>query len=375
MSFSSLHADARASAPVPARSAQLERRLARFQLLVQPRVRALADRHPRLADLALSFPALLFALAVPRAGFDPARAISRVIDGAPLRELSTISGVPRWLRRVVPEGFAAPLPVLPDDEFFNRQIANYIPRSPKRVQTWLAAVANAAIWGDAAVSIWIAREAKDRRTELGRLRRVCVWAWYSRHTSLGPGSAAWSIAMKYDAARDAASRWLERLVFQLKAGGDRVGNSWLAPGQFSGFEFSPLDTLDAIKAEGVLMRNCVGGYSNRVLNNQIRLWSVQQNGIPVATLELALPWDGPLPYVAQLKAKSNKAAPLEVWIAARAWLVAQEIERFDPAELNRRRIPIDRALWMACWKPYWLAKRRFPEWLPLGPDSYATTNI
>lgn len=372
MSLLSLHADTRASAQTAARSTKVERRLARFQPLVQPRVRALADRHPRLADLALSFPALLFGLAVPRAGFDPACAIGRVIDGAPLRDLGVISGVPRWLRCVMPEAFATPIPVLPDDAFFNHQIANYIPRSPKRIQSWLTAVANASLWGDTAISLWIAREAKDRRAEFRRLRRVCVWAWYSRHTSFGPDDGRWSIAMKYDAAKAAASQWLERLLFELRAGGQRLGNSWLTPGQFSGYEFAPLDTLDAIKAEGVLMSNCVGGYSNRVVNNQCRLWSVRQNGLSVATLELALPGDGPLPYVVQLKAKGNTAAPLEVWMAARAWLAAHDIE---PAKMNRRRTPIDRALWIACWKPYWLAKRRFPDWLPLGPNSYAMANI
>jgi hypothetical protein len=40
------------------RLALIERRLRRYHPSAQPRVRALAERHPRLADLALSFPPL-----------------------------------------------------------------------------------------------------------------------------------------------------------------------------------------------------------------------------------------------------------------------------------------------------------------------------
>jgi hypothetical protein len=45
-------------------------------------------RHSRIADLAASFPALLFALAVPRHGLDPALALARVIDGVGLAEVA-----------------------------------------------------------------------------------------------------------------------------------------------------------------------------------------------------------------------------------------------------------------------------------------------
>ncbi|MCJ9707243.1 hypothetical protein MOV74_39755, partial [Bradyrhizobium sp. SHOUNA76] len=52
---------------VAGRSDLLERRLRRYHPRFQGAVRALALRHSRLADLAASFPALLFALAFPRA--------------------------------------------------------------------------------------------------------------------------------------------------------------------------------------------------------------------------------------------------------------------------------------------------------------------
>src|SRR5262245_47525125 len=60
-----------------ARCDLLERRLRRYRPPFQRAVRALAMRHSRVADFAVSFPALLFALAVPRPGLDPTRAIAR----------------------------------------------------------------------------------------------------------------------------------------------------------------------------------------------------------------------------------------------------------------------------------------------------------
>src|SRR6185437_4013219 len=71
-----------------------ERRLRRFHPRFQGRVRLLAERHPRIADLAVSFPALLFALAVPRPAFDPAPVLARVVAGHSLAEAAAAAGLP-----------------------------------------------------------------------------------------------------------------------------------------------------------------------------------------------------------------------------------------------------------------------------------------
>ncbi|MEA2928746.1 MAG: hypothetical protein QOG38_1174, partial [Hyphomicrobiales bacterium] len=31
-------------------------------------------------------------------------------------------------------------------------------------------------------------------------------------------------------------------------------------------------------------------------------------------------------------------------------------------------VPLDAAAWRSLWRPYWLAKRRLPRWLPLAPS-------
>src|SRR5262245_27646742 len=136
----------------------IERRLRRYSPGVQGLVGRMADRHTRLADLAVSFPALLFALAVPRPGVDPERAIASAIQGCSLPHVAKQAGVPLWLRALPVDCLACPLPPLPDDDFFRLRITSHLPWSPKLVPTWLEAVAGAAQWAHEPFAIWIARE-------------------------------------------------------------------------------------------------------------------------------------------------------------------------------------------------------------------------
>jgi hypothetical protein len=122
---------------VAARTDLLERQLRRHHPRFQGAVRGLVMRHSRIADLAVSFPALLFALAVPRPGFESACALARVVAGRSLSEVAAAADVPMWLRKLPPEAFVRPLQRLPDGELFRRQIANHLPRSPKLAPTWL----------------------------------------------------------------------------------------------------------------------------------------------------------------------------------------------------------------------------------------------
>ncbi|MCP1830457.1 hypothetical protein J2R76_007157 [Bradyrhizobium sp. USDA 4532] len=136
----------------------LEHQLRRYHPHVQGRVRALAMRHTRLADLAASFPALLFALAVPRAGIASARARACVIDGRSLADAAAAAGIPLWLRRLPPEAFTAPITGLPDDELFRRQIANHLPPSPKLAPIWLKIRRGGCRARHGPAAVWIARE-------------------------------------------------------------------------------------------------------------------------------------------------------------------------------------------------------------------------
>src|SRR5579862_9803543 len=72
----------------PVRQRFLERKLDHFRPEMRDAVSALAREHARLANLADSFPALLFALAKPRPRFDPRPVISLVIEGRSLPDLA-----------------------------------------------------------------------------------------------------------------------------------------------------------------------------------------------------------------------------------------------------------------------------------------------
>src|SRR5262245_28428811 len=168
----------------------VERRLSLYRAEVQPRVRALAARHPWLADLAASFPALLFALAFPRIHADAEDATRLVISGAPLTNVASRAGVAMWLRTFPPQAFAARLPVLPDGADFRRRIANHLPSNWKAAPRWIENVGVAFDAGDAEIALWFAREAplKDKprlprhaRWRVDQRRLVSLWAWFSRH--------------------------------------------------------------------------------------------------------------------------------------------------------------------------------------------------
>src|SRR5262247_4581681 len=110
----------RAPAWGTAHSDLVERRFQRYCPRFQGAVRALAMRHSRIADLAVSFPALLFALAAPRAGLDPTRALDLAVEGAALADVAAAASLPMWLRRLAPEALTGPIMTLPDGEFFRR---------------------------------------------------------------------------------------------------------------------------------------------------------------------------------------------------------------------------------------------------------------
>ena len=362
----------RAHAWGTAHSDLVERRLKRYCPRFQGAVRALAMRHSRIADLAGSFPALLFALAVPRPGLDPARALGLAIEGAALAEVAAAADVPMWLRRLPPETLTDPIMKLPDGELFRRQIANHLPRSSKVTPVWLRAVADVADWAHEAAAVWIAREITrtNRQAVLDRLRLVSLWAWFSgQPDTLGHSliEKPWTPAMRVGTALDAAQEWRTIVNLYVNLGREPIADMWFQPAQVAGLDFLPLTSTSAIIEEAAAMRNCVCTYGYRVARNHIRLWSIRKDGQRVATLSLASYHCDPLPNIGELKGPGNAEASPEVWWAARQWIHMHGLPRID---FKRRApiIPANRDAWIALWRPYWLAKRRLPRWLPIAPS-------
>ena len=333
-------------------------------------------RHPRVADFAVSFPALLFALAVPRPGLDPTCAIARAIAGVSLPDVAAAAGVPLWLRRLPPEAFACPIATLPDGEVFRRHIANHLPSSPNLAPTWLQAVANIVELAHDAAAVWIAREiARESRGEdLNRLRLIGLWAWFSgQPDTLGFTMirTPWTPSMRIGPAVDAARDWQATVRVHVRLGRQRIADVWLQPARVGGYDFVPLTSASDLAEEAAAMKNCVRSYCYCLAQNRVRLWSVRNDGQRVATLSVAGRNRDPLPNIDELKAAGNAEAPLDVWWAVRQWLNMHDLSQVDMTRRERRVLPLDRVTWTSLWRPYWLAKHHIPEWLPLAPSRAA----
>ncbi|MDA9525237.1 hypothetical protein XI06_34260 [Bradyrhizobium sp. CCBAU 11434] len=361
---------------VAGRSDLLERRLRRYHPHVQGAVRAFALRHARLADLAASFPALLFTLAVQRNRLDPVCAVAAVIDGAALAQVAALANLPMWLRKLPPESFVRPIPHLPDGELFRRQIANHLPRSPKLAPTWLQLVAEAAELAHEPLAAWIAREyVRDpRQVPLARLRRIALWAWFSAEPATSGHDLIerrWTPDMRIDAAGSAAGDWQTAVALHANLGRQPIADMWLRAGRMAGYEFLPLDSMFAITEEAKAMRNCLRTYGDGLAHDQTRVWSVRKDGERVATLQIASRYRDPLPNIVQLKGPGNSEASRELWWAARQWLHKHDLSQVVIKRRSWGTAPLDRESWVSLWRPYWLAKRRIPDWLPLAPSRAA----
>lgn len=369
-------ADSRVRASADQTRARLEARLRRFAAPVQPAVLTLAARDPRLADLALSFPALLFALAVPRRDVDAARAIAAVVAGRSLADVAQIADVPSWLRRLPVNALTTPLPFLPEGAAFGRRIANHLPRASKAVPLWLEAVSCAAIWAHEPFAIWIAREltrgGKEVKTK--GMRLMSLWAWFSTHEgTIGATMIAkrWHPAVRFKSAQEATEEWATRVTLWLNLGAEPLAETWLQPDCVHGYAFVPLRSVDEIAAEAAAMENCVNGYGHHLVHNFTRLWSVRKDGNRIATLSVGRYGANPFVVIDDLKAKRNREAPVEVWWAAQTWVNQHDLRAIEIKRHKAGRVPLDAAAWRALWRPYWLAKQCIPAWLPLAPSRAA----
>jgi hypothetical protein len=363
-----------------ARPIVLHRQLQRFHPRFRDAVSLIATRHSRIADLASSFPALLFALAVPRPSFDPAPVLARVIDGQPLVELAAAVGVPMWLRKLPPETFAKPFGRLPEGELFRRQIANHLPRSRRHAAAWLQVVADVAELAHEPAAVWAARELvrQTRQGKLARLRLLGLWAWFSQQpATLGHQliERPWVPEMGMAQALVAAENWHAAISLHLNLGREPIADMWLQPASVGGHDFIALNSVAAIAEEAQAMKNCLLTYGDKVAHNRVRLWSVRCQGQRIATLRLATSHGDPLPRILELKGPGNTKVSRELWWLARRWLHLHDLLKIEPEPQNWGDVPLDRSMWLALWRPYWLAKQRIPEWLPIAPSRDALEGL
>lgn len=347
----------------------LEGLMARFHGRRRTAVRRLAQRSPRLADLALTFPAALYALA-SRHGTPKRRerALALIEAGAPLREVSAALDLPLWLRRLPPDAFSGKLGAIPASDVFARRIANHLPTPSDHSAFWLKSVLFGARACDDAFALWLAQQSvfHDEGEPEHLFGLIAAYA----AISAGPPSRAkslivvpWRPEMAIDTAVCAAKSWLNRmrLVLQLREG--VISDPWLEPGEARGYEFVPLLDDNAILAESQAMQNCADQYADRLARDKCRLFSIRRRGARLATLEIGPhPREAGVLAISQLKARHNLPATADVWQAAHAWLGNQTaLKRATIGPAPER--PLDAEVWTHLLATYRSQKGGAP-WLP-----------
>jgi hypothetical protein len=158
------------------------------------------------------------------------------------------------------------------------------------------------------------------------------------------------------------------IALHVNFGRQPITDMWLRAARVAGYDFLPLSSIAAITEEADAMRNCLRTYGDNLAHNRSRLWSVRQDGRRVATLRVASHRRDPLPNIVELKGAGNAEVSQELWWAAHQWLHMHDLSQIDMRQRDWGTAPLDRATWTSLWRPYWLAKRRIPGWLPIAPS-------
>lgn len=356
----------------------LEGVLARFQSSRRPAIRRLAQTSHRVADLAVTYPAALYALA-SRHGTPKrrARALDLIEAGAQLRDVAAALDLPLWLRRLPPEAFTGKLGAFPRSDIFARRIANHLPTASEHSAFWLQSILFGARAADETFALWLAQQRVF--VEPGNPEELFgIMAAYAA-ISTGPPSRAkslvvvsWRPEMALDTAVCAAKSWLNRmrLVIQLPEGA--LTDSWLMAGDARGYDFIPLLDEGAILAEASAMQNCADQYADRLARDKCRLFSIRRRGVRIATLEIGPhPREAGVLAIAQLKARHNLPVTAEVWQAAHTWLGMQkDLKRATIGATPDR--PLDTDVWKRLLADYRSRKCGAP-WLPehASKDTFA----
>jgi hypothetical protein len=356
----------------------IARQLHRFLPGYRRPVAQAAARHPYLADLAISFPALLFLIAVPQHGVDHHALEEAACKGLPLKHLAEIAGVPLWLRGVIPEAFGGPLPKPPTDPLVARQIVNHLPKKPKHAALWLEVVGFFTMWSTQQGAVWMAREISkkpkglliDRWTKHDARYALALYVWFSSAQNIDAQWAPkqrWTPQMSIDTAVKNAFDWLVEIRAHVLLGGDSHSPLRLQSGTVSNFTFEQIVTVSDLITAAAELKNCSLTYAANIALGQTQLWRVSTDGKTVGMLNLSNFRRWPFPSVRQFCGLKNCKMSSEAVTAAWDWLRAQALS--EEPKLNEPSLVevVRRDVWISVWRAYWLGLKRIPDWMPLSP--------
>ncbi len=353
--------------------ARISRALQNYPMKHRSAVMHAASDDMRLADLALSFPAILFVIAVPHKSIDQLALANAVKVGASLKFIAQHFGLPFWLRKLPPQAFEEPLGKLPQGPFISRQIGNHLPLKMRHAARWLKSVSLAARAGNEPFALWIAALSPDERERLSwrDLDTLGLWAWSSAQKDGQLGRLCrkpWHMKMKLKQAVDACRNWVEAVNTHLLLQVRRQPAAF-APATLEGIEFVHLATAEMIAEEADRMRHCILSYGQDIAYYATELWSMRKEGVSIATLSVAPSYRDGLADITEIKGSDNKKVGKDVALVARRWAQSHDVSSIDLVCTEAQRDDCRKA-WIALFKPYWIEKRRISEWPKLHPHEF-----
>jgi hypothetical protein len=151
---------------------------------------------------------------------------------------------------------------------------------------------------------------------------------------------AWRADLSLESALRAMKNFTRRIELELLVGPKGLADPWFARTTVLGFDFVPLMTSTDIRAEAKQNSNCLDWYGNRLVNNEVRLYSMRTaGGACVANIEISGSEEHPgIPRIAQIKAPVNEPANPYVTEIAQLWLQRQ-LRYAGAPDMRRRRPP------------------------------------
>ncbi|MGI9521532.1 MAG: PcfJ domain-containing protein [Hyphomicrobiaceae bacterium] len=342
---------------VPSRST-LDVQLRRYHRGYRRRLRKLAKTSRQLKDLIYTFPGAAFSIAAGHGNpLLRAEAVNLVQDGASLREIGKVLGLPVWVRRLPPEAFLQALGKIPGGDDFARRISNTVPQDPAQCSMWLQWVLRANALCDEEFAIWIARQHiwLEHDRDPSPMLPLAAYAWYSsaeKTTARGLIERPWTANTGFAKALEAARSWFVRCLSEYCSDSQGYPGHWFARQRSSGLRIVPLRTPDELIHEGKRMRHCVGDYACQVLSGACLIYSIRRGNQHVATLEVRPHWERQgQPVMAQLRGPDNDPVDEDIDRAVERWLARQGHYPFAGTG-QFARLPFNSERWSALWAPY-----------------------
>jgi hypothetical protein len=291
-------------------------------------VAAVAGQHPALADLAESYPALLFALATGF-GTESGRraAIAAVIGGAGLQTAAEQLGLAWWTRKLAANVLREPLVAFPLDADFSRRMASLVPDGSGQSSVWLTVVAEAMPAGGRQYTLWVARHGIPLMGTLTDCQRQAfhAWVWMAWHPgTLGHALVRrpWSNDLGIKRVMDEFGAFLARVGLADALGPGHLGG--VVPDlQVHGLRFKPLRTVFDYMQAAAALDNCLEQYADRIRRGTTAVAAIIDGGAIIGCVEVGPhPTEAGMPSIVQLRVAKNRRAPAHLWSAAYAWLAA-----------------------------------------------------